>query len=252
VTEDDFNQSLVGRAFFTYVEYLGELTNFLLHFRATSGLVIGVLNVIPKLKPELEPIDNKQHHPVLHGLIIIGAWSALEAYVGDFCKAAMQEQPQILDTDAIRAIKVPISDLLATDSDKPAKILRAIESRFARSRGVGRFEDVLNHLGLSESVPDEIKRQVLMAQKIRNVWSHSAGKADDAFLEGGMFPQFQLGDKVAIGSDDANLNISTLMMYGNIITNRWRIKIGLDPLTAPDKAPFKDVYDRIYLTPPGT
>lgn len=252
VTEDEFSQSLVGQAFTTYLAYLADLTNFLVHVRTTSGIVIGALNIIPMIKRDLTPIDGKQHDPVLHGLIIIGAWSALEAYVGDFCKAAMQEQPQILDTDAIKGIKVPISDLLANDSDKPARVLRAIESRFARGRGVGRFEDVLNHLGLGESVPEEIKRQVLVAQKIRNVWSHSAGKADDSFLEGGLFPQFQLGDKVAIDSDNANLNIAALMMYGIIVTNRWRLKLGLDPALAPDETPFKDVYDRIYSSSPGT
>ena len=80
----------------------------------------------------------------------------------------------------------------------------------------------------------------------------SAATADPQFLEDGLFPEFQPGDKVAIESDRTNQLVSTLLMYGNIVTNRWRTRKGLEPITAPDDVPLKDIYDSLYTKPPGT
>jgi hypothetical protein len=245
--EEEFKQSLVGQAFYTYIEYLGELTSLSQYVRGTWGVILKGLNFIGQLgNAGPPPLDPNQNQRVLHGLITIGAWSALEAYVGDFCKAAMQEQPQILDADAIKNIKVPISELLATDADKPDRILKAVEEKFARARGVGRFEDVLNVFGLGGTVPLGVKRHILLAQKIRNVWAHNAGKADAQFLEGGFFANHGIGDKVFIDAADTDNHVAAILMYGNVVTNRWRARFGFGPIPLNGNMYLIDEYQSLY------
>jgi hypothetical protein len=226
-----------------------ELTLFMRHHIASSGVVIGVMNIIAKAA-KVDQVDAEQHKPLFHALMIIGAWSALEAYVGDFCKAVMREQPELLDSDEIQSIKVPLAELLADNDDKVEQVYLALDKNFGRGTGVYRFESVLKHLGLSEPVPGDIRKALLQAQKIRNVWAHNAGRADSQFLKNATVPGFELGDKVAISGDDVKLYAAVLLMYGHIITSRWRVKNGLDAFAAPEDTPLRESYESIYPPKP--
>jgi hypothetical protein len=227
-----------------------ELMQFMQHHQASSGIVFGVATLVAKLAKNEDTIDPSQHQPLFHALGIIGAWSALEAYVADFCKAVMREQPDLIDSEDIQSIKIPIAEALTDDYDKFERVYVALEQNFGQGGGVNRFESVLQRIGLSEQVPKDIKKAVFEAQKIRNVWAHNAGRADTKFLKNGTLPRFEMGDKVAIDRNDTALYVSGLLVYGHIIMSRWRTRNGLDACKLPENVPLRESYESIYPSNP--
>lgn len=246
--EQGFERTPVGQAFRAYNEYMAELHDFMRSHRVSYAVLFVGAQLAPQFTKNLE--DARRHEPLFHALIVIGAWSALEAYVADFCIAVMREQPVLLDSDEIQSIKVPIAELLVNDDDKTERVYYALAQNFGRGAGVRRYESILKLLGLSERVPEDIRRAILKAQKIRNVWAHNAGRADSQFLKNSIVPSFELGDKVEIDGHDVNYYVDALRMYGNIITSRWRVGNGLEPCAPPEDSPFKESYESIYPPKP--
>ena len=252
MNDDEFEQTPVAQAMRAYTGYMGELMQFTQHHRASSGVVFTLVNSIAKAA-NVNQVDSEQHKPIFHALIIIGAWSALEAYVTDFCKCVIRGQSDVLEESReVRALKVPLTDLLAGDADKTDRVYEALEKNFGHGQGVGQFESLLKHLKLDGFVPEDIRRAILLAQKVRNVWAHNAGRADAKFIPNSSPLEFKLGDKVAISVEDTYYYISTLFMYGSIITSRWRLQNGLNYLPVPDQAPMKASYDSIWERPEYT
>lgn len=258
MTEDEFNQSLVGQALDSFREYMDDLTGFVSQFRTSTGIVLGGLKAVARIANHLtsnengELPDGQVNPPIFHALAIIGAWSALEAYVADFCRAVMREDRTLVESsEEIKKLKFSAKDLLfLSEEQKADTIYRKMQLAIRKGSGVEVFESLLGSLQLSGPVPGEIERTILSAQQIRNVWAHHAGKADAHFVQYASVLPFKRGEKVVISDDDTNKYIWTLLVYGLLITNRWRVKNGLPSFEVPHGTPFKDAFDGIpYIRP---
>lgn len=238
MTEDEFSDSLVGQALISYREYMDDLTGFVDQFRTSTNIVVGgvrtlvtIVNRVTNNKDGELP-DGPDHPPIFHALAIIGAWSALEAYIADFCRAVMLEDRTLIeDSEDIKALKFTAQDLLfLSEAEKVDSIYRKMQQTVRKGSGVDYFESMLAALDLAGKVPADMQRKILSAQQIRNVWAHHAGKADAHFVKYASVLNFKIGDKVVISDEDTNDYIGTLLYYGLLVTSRWKVKNGLQSL----------------------
>ena len=101
--------------------------------------------------------------------------------------------------------------------------------------GVGKFESQLEFVGLHElsDVSDDLRRCILHAQQVRNVWAHRSGHADKHFLEHCSSLGYEHGERVKISSSKIREFLAGLVIYGLVITNRFRASHGLGPYPWP-------------------
>ncbi|WP_131813143.1 hypothetical protein [Mycolicibacter heraklionensis] len=235
MTEDEFSNSLVGQALNSYRGYMEDLTGFVDQFRTSTNIVVGGARTFVKI---INRVTNNEDGdlpeyiefpPIFHALAIIGAWSALEAFMADFCRAVMLEDRTLIENSKeICALKFLAKEILFhSEEQKVDTIYRRMQQTLRKGTGVEIFESVLTPLKLGGSVPDDIEKRIQSAQQIRNVWAHRAGIADSHFIRSAPLLNFNIGDKVVVSDDDTNEYINTLLIYGLIVTSRWRVQNGL-------------------------
>jgi hypothetical protein len=239
----------VSQAFVTYATYMNELS--------------ALANDVPQLydtvnvaanKFSLTPLDSESHKPAFHALLIIGAWGALEACISDIFRGVFQDEPQRLTHEKFQSLNVSFSDLLTGDDAKPYILYRAIEKKVNESpKGrdpIKRFEGILEYADLSGKIGPEIIKKILLAYRIRNVWAHCAGRVDDQFLLYASHLGFKRGEIVAISNEDARRYMLCLLVYSQIIVNRWLIKKGFKPTTLTPTplldGPLREEFESLY------
>jgi hypothetical protein len=171
------------------------------------------------------------------------------------CKAVMQDDPTVLENEDIQRLKLSVAEILADHADRSDRIYREMAARLARDQGIDRFEGMLRYFDLNASVPKDIKDAVFLAQQIRHVWAHHAGRADTDLLKRASHLGFQLDETVAISVEDTGKYLVGIFMYGVIIANRWREKNGFDLLTLedlPTTAPLREAFGSVYPAPPAS
>ncbi|MEV0544145.1 hypothetical protein [Nocardia salmonicida] len=131
---------------------------------------------------------------LLHATQLIGIWGALECFVGDVFKASLKFRPELLDGKPFEKISLPVS-LVAKGSDE---LYSTVYQKVLPpgSGQIGKLEDVLNMVELGGPIDSELKRKLLSAHQIRNVWAHNSGVVDAHFMALCPYLGYKIGDIV--------------------------------------------------------
>jgi hypothetical protein len=241
MSEAEFDQTVVGQAARSYLAYVTEL----IALAKEVPLMYNAVNALAQIAKQNQ-VAAERRKPLLNASLLIGAWGALEAFVADVCVATLRENPQALREEEVKAIKVPITDLLASDDEKAEIIFSALESKLFGQKGVNCFEALLKYIDLDGPVPPTPKNYIFAAQQIRNVWAHKAGRADKHFVEQVPFLSYNIGDAVELNDSDTLIYLGSLFMYGQVLMSRLRVEKGLPPYTVPEVVPWKAEYEKIF------
>jgi len=106
--------------------------------------------------------------------------------IDDLVVHLLLTRKQCLQGAAIRGIQGPLVDFaVASESDRvyilSERLKETVKSRLGK--GDGRFESLLDPLGMGGPVPDSIRRMLMEHSQVRNVLVHKNGIADAKFLE---------------------------------------------------------------------
>ena len=87
---------------------------------------------------------NRAKHEVLHSLVVLASWAALESLITDLCSRMLQLEPELLATEPFKKLKLPLPPEFAL-LDRPAQIEFIAQMAFARGGptyddGKGKFE----------------------------------------------------------------------------------------------------------------
>lgn len=144
-------------------------------------------------------------HPMLVAHSVVALWSALEATIPAFCADWIVSQPSCLSSDDLSRVRVPASLLGATDRRAAAsavvdEISRQIDSSL--KPGIGRFQGVLEKLGITFPIDDKIRGSLFELSKVRNLVVHRFGRVDLRFV--GECPRFKLsvGEELRLTVND--------------------------------------------------
>lgn len=195
-----------------------------------------------------EARDTAKHQGFVLALSLLAVWGALEAFVEDFCKAVISSDPSVIEGSDIAKQRVTIDNLFVSDEEKTDIIFKAIEGARGGRGGTNQFESSLKFLSLDGKVPDRIGQAIYDAQKIRNVWAHKKGVADQQFVADAAHLGFTVGQRVPVLLEDFLKYVQAMMMYSFIVANRHFISKGSPIASAETLKPnmFHADYVELY------
>ena len=171
----------------------------------------------------LARVEEEGKYAFLHAQSLLGLWGALECLVEDLFMARLSDEPALLAEDSFRKIRLPVRLLASEDATERFRALvtemtRATDSDLAQ--GVGKFERLLEPVGLGGPTPRLIRDAVFNAQQVRNVWAHRAGIADQRFVERCPGLDEKVGERVDLDVEQFMALMHGIHMYGVVIVNR--------------------------------
>lgn len=197
-------------------------------------------------------VDPDRDDALRGGMYLIAALSALEACVEEITKAALKADQTLITGKPFEKLKIPASVGFAPEDEKIESLYTVIDESVGLKAGINRYEGVLKFVNLDGRVPDIIGEHLYAAQLIRNVWAHSAGKADAKFVAKAPHLRWEQGDLVKLKLDEVQGYLTAVILYGTIIANRHRAGFGLPPASIGEKAKDHDLnraYREMYDPP---
>jgi hypothetical protein len=133
---------------------------------------------------EFVKIHCESGFPYLYCLVSLRLWSILETLAKDLVFEMLIAFPKFLQTNkTLKDLEGPLLPfLMKSPPEQAAEILKLLEEELGGS-GVGRFESLLDQVGLGGKVDSLVKRSLIELQAVRNVVAHKNGVADSKFKE---------------------------------------------------------------------
>jgi len=167
--------------------------------------------------------------PQLYSLLIVKLWTILESMVDELTVAALldpKEKRSAAPHAALMKIKGPLIEFRRASPEEQAEFMadslkQALD--VALKPGVGRFEALLDPIGLGGSVSPEIRRVFVEFSHFRNSIVHKSGKADRRLLESCPWVKVSRGDNLPI--DSTAFGRYLMCTYWYLLEIRGRIAV---------------------------
>lgn len=124
--------------------------------------------------------------PYLFSLCAVRLWALLEAFVDELVVEALQCPQDCPGQAVLSKLKGPLIEFRTAPPDEQAEFLaETLKQTLDASLklGVGRFEVLLEPLGLSGEVHSKVRKVLYELSQIRNVIVHKSGRADRRIVE---------------------------------------------------------------------
>lgn len=141
--------------------------------------------------------------PVLYAHATVAIWGAIEVLVEDLVVDGLMSDKKYLEKEALRKIRIPLAEY---ESLEPIERFQFLARELARQtnsdlkHGVGRFESLLDTVGLGGALSQELRRTCLEFGEVRNLIVHRAGTADRRFVDSCPWLNATVGDAFRIDS----------------------------------------------------
>lgn len=194
---------------------------------------------------------------LVNALSLLAAWGSFEAFIEDVCKAMLLMDRKLLESKPFETLKLPAAVLVSDPYEQTDLVFSEVTKKLNSDLkiGAGKFECLLELVGLDGNgdVSDELKDAIFYAQQTPNVWAHRSGKADKRFVERCPNMGLAVGDVVKIGTEQNNVYLYALMIYGVLVVNRFLDKHNINPVPFPgnENSPFADPYMQRWGTMPS-
>jgi len=142
--------------------------------------------------------------PKLNSHVLVNIWSAFETCFNEYCVLSIVSNPSLAASESMKKIRIPAAYLYQSD---PTATASAVLEEVVRSTGasmkggLGRFTCVLEHLGINVALEPEIRKDFIIASKLRNVIVHRFGIADARFVTECPDVDVEIGQKVLVTRD---------------------------------------------------
>jgi hypothetical protein len=124
--------------------------------------------------------------PALHAQAATLMWAHLEILVRDFIAGWIRYEPRSLQAPIFGKIKVPLSELIALNSEQRNEVVVELVEREVGAglrKGVDRFEALLAPFDLAGEVPAELRKTIYELAQVRNAIVHRAMRVDSEIVE---------------------------------------------------------------------
>ncbi len=142
--------------------------------------------------------------PRLNSNAIVLLWSSLEHFVYDFVKTWLQNNPQAMQVDAIKNIKISVGEYNSLDEiERYTYIIELLEKqeKIKNYKGVNRFDELFKVFGLSSPLDERTKKNIFELQQVRNVIVHQNGIVDKKLVSECPWIEFKIGDELILNHD---------------------------------------------------
>lgn len=175
--------------------------------------------------------------PLVNAHTLVGLWGAFEALLDDLVVSWFVNEPDRFMHERIRRMKVPV-ELLVSDNEDRA---RFIVLEYLRSIGgdlkvgIGRSESLLELIDLAGPVDGDLRRSLLEAHQVRNLYAHRGGIVDQRFAEKCPWIGAVVGLRFRINNSMFDRYKRSLEDYVLLVINRMRIQEGIPPFEDPNE-----------------
>ncbi len=151
----------------------------------------------------------------IFGLGAVKLCSLMETAVDDLVMA-MLCSPECRQRPAVTRLKGSLVEFIALDHEEQSRHLAdalAFDLKSTFKPGVGRFESLLDAIGLGGPVEDDVRREIMNLLETRNVLVHRSGRADKKFINNCPSLGFKEKDEVRIDRDRFSKYIAACGWY---------------------------------------
>jgi len=140
-----------------------------------------------KRAAELQQFAREQHDvgfSYVHELVIVKLWSILENAIDDLAFERLRE-PDSREHDIFATFEGPLVAFAKAAPDEQSEFLLSklkVAVKSSLQRGAGRFEAILNPLGLGGGVDSGVAKAFVDLSETRHVIVHRGGMADKQFV----------------------------------------------------------------------
>lgn len=145
--------------------------------------------------------ENASGQPYLFGTCTVRLCALLEALVDDLVANTLREPGRCKDQQLLGRLKGPLIEFSRATSDEQAELLMETLKQAVSANpkdGSGRFEVLLDPIGLGGSVSDDVNRAFHEMIQVRNVLMHRCAKADRRLVDGCPWLGLKRGDAVLV------------------------------------------------------
>lgn len=175
---------------------------------------------------EVELFARKQKEdgfPYLYSLALVRLWGILEAMVDDIVVDFMRRPAQCKDKDFFYSMKGPLLEFATASPEQQADLLTerlkdAVQAGL--KLGVGRFEAMLEPIGLGGGIDPDIRRVLFELSQVRNAIVHKAGVADRRFVESCPWMNLKRGERLKVNGGDFHLYMVSAYYYALVLRLR--------------------------------
>jgi hypothetical protein len=167
--------------------------------------------------------------PLLISHSVVAIWSALEAMIPKFVVQWLLMNPDVLKSEPFERIKLPVSVYQSLDregfvSEVVQEVMQATQS--ALKPGIGRFEVLLEKVGLGGAVPEIMRRDLFELSQVRNLIVHQFAHVDARFAAACPWMQGTQGTRLRLTNEDFDRYRDAIRGYVKIIIERVRSAAG--------------------------
>jgi hypothetical protein len=138
-----------------------------------------------KAREEFAAIQLATGSPYLYGLAAIRLWTIIESFVDGLLHRLVSRADVRQSSSPIANLKGPVVEFAGlAPTEQTACLVSALRDnvRASQKLGVGQFECMLEIVGCTGGVPDEVRRCLLELQQVRHVLVHRSGRVDQKLL----------------------------------------------------------------------
>jgi hypothetical protein len=160
----------------------------------------------------------------LFGLAIIRLCSILEALVYDLVVDFISRPEECKDKDLIYGLKGPLLEFATASPEQQADFLaeRLKDAVNAGLKpGIGRFESMLEPIGLGGGIDPDVRRVLFELSQVRNAIVHKGGITDKRFAKSCQWLNIKVGKPLKINSQ--NFFMYRVAVYCYAVELRLRI-----------------------------
>jgi hypothetical protein len=152
----------------------------------------------------------------LHGFGVLAMWSWFESFIVDFVVLYVEKRPSCIRNIEGRKLKVDLSEYVKLRGQERARYIVDTIDREASGplrNGLGRFDGLLNAVGLSVPVGPDCRRDIFELQQVRNCLSHRFGVIDKRLAVSCPWLNKKVGDRLQVSAKDLSRYGSATVQY---------------------------------------
>jgi hypothetical protein len=180
-----------------------------------------------------------QGHPLLHAHTTVALWTSLEVMIEDLLVAWLINKPEALQAPAFKAIRVHVAEYERLDKEDRIRLLiQELEraTNAAYKQGVGRFEIILQGIGLDGAIEEDTRKTLYELSHVRNLIVHRSGLVDRRFMESCPWLDSTIGTDFVVSPQKFLEYFMAVSDYVTTLINRLRVVFGSLPYTPASKA----------------
>lgn len=154
--------------------------------------------------------------PELHGLLMVRLWTLLEALIDELITESIREREDVASNPLLMKLKGPLMEFRAASQDEQAEFLTETLKQSVDASlktGIGRFESILEAVGLAGPVDSRVRQILLELGQVRNAFVHKNGRADKRLLKTCSWLRLSRGDRVPASREKLSEYVAAVYWY---------------------------------------